>query len=108
MELYQEYIDEFSKQVGLTRAPETLHNHQASYNRLKKFIQAYYNADDIALRQLDYSFIEKYEHYLRVNMKRSLSTIDGVTIMLKPSSREPLHREPSSRSPLLAISPKRR
>ena len=83
MELYQEYIDEFSKQVGLTRAPETLHNHQASYNRLKKFIQAYYNADDIALRQLDYSFIEKYEHYLRVNMKRSLSTIDGVTIMLK-------------------------
>jgi tyrosine type site-specific recombinase len=83
LELYQEYIDEFSKQVGLTRALGTLHNHHASYNRLKKFIQAYYNADDITLRQLDYSFIEKYEHYLRVDMKRSLSTVEGFIIMLK-------------------------
>ena len=83
LELYQEYIDEFSKQVGLTRAPGTLRNHHASYNRLKKFIQAYYNADDIALRQLDYSFIEKYDHYLRANMKRSLSTVESFTIMLK-------------------------
>lgn len=83
LELYQEYIDEFSKQVGLTRAPGTLRNHHASYNRLKKFIQAYYNADDIALRQLDYSFIEKYDHYLRADMKRSLSTVESFTIMLK-------------------------
>lgn len=83
LELYQEYIDEFSKQVGLTRAPGTLRNHHASYNRLKKFIQACYNADDIALRQLDYSFIEKYDHYLRADMKRSLSTVESFTIMLK-------------------------
>ncbi|EOA49145.1 site-specific integrase [Bacteroides salyersiae] len=83
LELYQEYIEEFSQQVGLTRSSGTLHNHRASYNRLKKFIQAYYNVNDIALRHLDYSFIEKYDHYLRADMKRSLSTVEGFTIMLK-------------------------
>lgn len=83
LELYQEYIEELSKQVGLTRSYGTLHNHHSSYNRLKKFIRKYYNADDIALRQLDYSFIEKYDSYMRADLKRSLSTIEGFTVMLK-------------------------
>lgn len=69
LELYQEYIEELSKQVGLTRSYGTLHNHHSSYNRLKKFIRKYYNADDIALRQLDYSFIEKYDSYMRADLK---------------------------------------
>lgn len=107
LELYQEYIDEFSKQVGLTRAPGTLHNHHASYNRLKKFIQTYYNADDIALRQLDYSFIEKYEHYLRVDMKRSLSTVEGFTIMLKTVVKRAIAQGTLLKNPFVGYIPEK-
>ncbi len=107
LELYQEYIDELSKQVGLTRSWGTLHNHHSSYNRLKKFIQIYYKADDIAIRQLDYSFIEKYDYYMRVELKRSLSTIDGFTIMLKTIVRRAIAQGTILKNPFAGYSPEK-
>ncbi len=107
LELYQEYIDELSKQVGLTRSWGTLHNHHSSYNRLKKFIQIYYKADDIAIRQLDYSFIEKYDYYMRVELKRSLSTIDGFTIMLKTIVRRAIAQGTILKNPFVGYSPEK-
>ncbi len=107
LELYQEYIDELSKQVGLTRSWGTLHNHHSSYNRLKKFIQIYYKADDIAIRQLDYSFIEKYDYYMRVELKRSLSTIDGFTIMLKTIVRRAIAQGSILKNPFAGYSPEK-
>ena len=101
LELYREYIDEYSKQVGLTRAYGSLRNHHSSYHRLQKFIQEYYNADDIAIRQLDYSFIERYDYYMRVDLKRTLSSIESFTIMLKTIIKRaiaqgPIHKNPFS------------
>ncbi len=74
---------------------------------MKKFIQIYYKADDIAIRQLDYSFIEKYDYYMRVELKRSLSTIDGFTIMLKTIVRRAIAQGTILKNPFAGYSPEK-
>lgn len=107
LELYQEYIDEYEKMVGLTRAPGSLHNHHSSYKRLKNFIQTHYNMDDIAFRQLDYGFIEKYDYYLRVELQRSKYTVAGYTIMLKTIIKRAIAQGTLSKNPFAGYFPEK-
>ncbi len=87
LELYREYMEDFAKRVGINRAPSTLRSHKTSYCNLQNFIREHYGIEDIPLKQLDYAFIEKYDHYLRVEKGFSGMTIENHIIMLKTMTR---------------------
>ncbi len=87
LELYREYMDDYAKRVGVNRAPGSLKNHQTSYKHLQQFVSKCYGLDDIPLKRLDGSFIEKYDSYLRTERKFATVTIENHVIMLKTLAR---------------------
>lgn len=87
LELYREYMEDYAKRVGVNRAPGTLKNHRKSYKHLQQFVNEHYGMDDISLKQLDYSFIEKYDNYLRIDKKFATITIENLIVMLKTMTR---------------------
>lgn len=64
--LFREHNEEYAKQIGVTRSPETLRNYISVYNQTESFLRIYYNAEDIPLRQLELPFIEKFDSFMRI------------------------------------------
>lgn len=87
LELYREYMEDYDKRIGINRAPSSLKVHKASYKTLQKFVNDCYGVEDIPLKQLDYSFIEKYDSFLRTDMGYSIATVEGYIIKLKTMTR---------------------
>lgn len=107
LELYREYMEDFAKRVGINRAPSTLRSHKTSYCNLQNFIREHYDIEDIPLKQLDYAFIEKYDHYLRVEKEFSGMTIENHIIMLKTMTRTAMAQGTIQYNPFASFSPEK-
>ena len=107
LELYREYMGDFAKRVGINRAPSTLRSHKTSYYNLQNFIREHYGIEDIPLKQLDYAFIEKYDHYLRVEKGFSGMTIENHIIMLKTMTRTAMAQGTIQYNPFASFSPEK-
>ncbi len=78
---------------GSTKAYQTTCNH------LKGFLAHEWNREEIFLRELDYAFIERFEHYLRTIVGVSVNCVAKHmarlrTILNLCIKREILHRDP--------------
>ncbi|WP_280230078.1 phage integrase SAM-like domain-containing protein [Bacteroides fragilis] len=47
-------------------------------NHLRRFLRTKYNLSDISFQALDYSFVEAFDFYLRVQLKFKPNTIVGI------------------------------
>ena len=63
--LYQEHNDDYKKMVGVNRSNISYIRHRNSRRHTEQFLQIVHRVDDIALNQLNYSFIEQYNFFLR-------------------------------------------
>ena len=68
LKLFQEHNAECEKRLGIDRRPSTISNYKNSYNHLSNFIRAKYSLEDYLLKQLDMSFIEQFDLYLRADV----------------------------------------
>lgn len=79
LELFREYNDKYIQKASLN----CIENYRNIYNHLKSFIETHYNMKDIPLKQLNLTFIEKFDSYLRIKNNFSASTISNFTIILR-------------------------
>jgi site-specific recombinase XerD len=75
LKVFREHNEAFEKKVGVTRAKSTHENYQLSYTSLERFIRKKYRVSDLSFRQLDYSFVEKYDYYLKIDCGLNLGTV---------------------------------
>ena len=80
---FEEYIEEFSKRVGVNREPSTLKTYQHALWSLKLFLKNKYRISEIAFSSLNIAFIEAYDLFLKVERKMKPATIISYTIKLR-------------------------
>ena len=67
LQLFREHNEEYKKRVGVDREESSYYIYKNSYNHLSGFIRSKYGLGDYPLKQLDMSFIDQYDLYLRVD-----------------------------------------
>lgn len=105
LELFREHNDEYAKQVGITRSPETMRNYISVYNQTKSFLRTHYNAEDIPLRQLELSFIEKFDSFMRIEQRFTAHTVSSYTIMLRKIIRRAISQGTLHKNPFASYIP---
>lgn len=75
---FEQHNDDLKKRVGVNRELSTYQYYEISLMHLKRFMSLKYKVSDIPFTQLDFSFIETFDFYLRVELKRKPNTILGI------------------------------
>lgn len=98
------YESMLSQRVGVTITLESYKRYGISFNHLKRFLREKYNVADMPFQMLDYSFIESYDFYLRVQLKFKPNTIVGIIGHLKIIVRRAVNEGIISRNPFVGFS----
>lgn len=98
------YESMLSQRVGVTITLESYKRYGISFNHLKRFLREKYNVADMPFQMLDYSFIESYDFYLRVQLKFKPNTIIGIIGHLKIIVRRAVNEGIISRNPFVGFS----
>jgi len=76
------YCDKFHRmmlqRVGINLKAKSCDQYRIAFKYLREFLKAKYNLKDISFGALDYSFIEKFDHYLRVERKFKPNSVVGI------------------------------
>lgn len=83
LKLFEQHNDEFLKKVGHSRSKGTYARYQIVCNHIREFLPHTYSRKDIPLKELNLSFINDFEYYLRTERKCRTNTIWGYMIVLK-------------------------
>lgn len=105
LELFREHNDEYAKQVGVTRSKGALKGYKAAYKQIERFVQTHYNLEDISLRQLDLSFIEKFDSFLRIEQSFTAYTVSSYTISLRKIIRRAISQGTLHKNPFASYIP---
>lgn len=104
---FARHNEEFKKRVGVNRELSTQVQYENSLNHLKRFMSLKYKLSDIPFTQLDFSFIEKFDFYLRVELKRKPNTILGIVRHLRKMIKLAIGEGIITRDPFEGYSPER-
>lgn len=105
LELFREHNEEYTKQVGVTRSGESLRNYISVYKQTERFLYVHYGIEDIPLRQLELSFIEKFDSFLRIEQGFTAHTVSGYTIILRKMIRRAISQGTLHKNPFVAYIP---
>ncbi len=83
LEVFDNYISTIQSQIGAGYSQGTLKHYKTSKNRLTQFIKEHYHNKDIALGNIDYSFINSFDIYLKEKYNNSINTVWGYHKHLK-------------------------
>lgn len=83
LKLFEQHNSEFAKKVGHSRAQGTFQRYKTVYKHLCEFLPYTYKRNDIPLKELNLSFINDFEYFLRTEKKCRTNTIWGYMIVLK-------------------------
>jgi len=98
---------EFYERVGINRELSTAVQYDNSLKHLTRFIEKKYLVSDIPFSKLGFSFIEAYDFYLRVELKRMPQTIVGITRHLRKMIKLAIAEGIISRDPFEGYFPER-
>lgn len=104
---FAQHNEEFKKRVGVNRELSTQVQYENSLNHLKRFMSLKYKLSDIPFTQVDFSFIEKFDFYLRVELKRKPNTILGIMRHLRKMIKLAIGEGIITRAPFEGYSPER-
>lgn len=105
LELFREHNEEYAKQVGINRSHETMRNYISVYNQAESFIQMHYNKEDIPLRQLELSFIEKFDSFMLIEQGFTAHTVSSYTIILRKIVRRAISQGTLHKNPFATYIP---
>ena len=89
---FKAHNEEYLKSVGISRSKSSYYTYIHAYKSLEKFITHKYSIEDIAFRDLQYSFIEDFEFFLRANLNLSVNTVFSVVMKLKHMVHRAIHK----------------
>lgn len=69
LEVFKKHNQQMELLVGQDFAPGTLERYRTSLDHTRSFIQYKYNAEDLDIKKLDYSFISEYSYWLKTVRK---------------------------------------
>ncbi|WP_308761320.1 site-specific integrase [uncultured Bacteroides sp.] len=104
---FARHNEEFKKRVGVNRELSTQVQYENSLNHLKRFMSLKCKLSDIPFTQLDFSFIGKYDFYLRVELKLKPNTILGIMRHLRKMIKLAIGEGIITRDPFEGYSPER-
>jgi integrase len=96
---FNEIMQEFQSRIGIDRKQSSYLQYVYTNKHLKQFLKEKYNVSDIPLGQLDLSFIESFDFYLRIDRKLKPASVNGVIVQLLSAARTALHRNLVCRPP---------
>lgn len=83
LKLFEQHNAEFAKKVGHSRAKGTFQRYVTVCKHLHEFIPHTYKREDIPLKELNLTFINNFEYFLRTEKKCRTNTVWGYMIVLK-------------------------
>jgi site-specific recombinase XerD len=107
LKIFREHNEEYKKRTGVNIAAGTWRNYENSIVHLQRFIRRKYHVRDLSFRQLDYSFIENFEYYLRIDCKLKPNTMLNKLSCLRKMVKIAIGRGIISRDPFFGFSPER-
>ena len=69
LSIFREHNAEYRRRTGVNIAISTWRNYDNALTHLERFIRKKYHVSDLHLKQLNYSFIDNYDYYLRIDLK---------------------------------------
>ena len=69
LKLFEQHNEEFIKKVGHSRVQGTYNRYRTIYRHLCEFVPKVYRRDDIPLKELNLTFINNFEYFLRTEKK---------------------------------------
>jgi site-specific recombinase XerD len=72
--VFKKHNEDLSKRIGKGISESGVGRYELTKNRLANFMEDQYNINDIALKEINYTFITGFETYLRVNCDCSINT----------------------------------
>lgn len=107
VDFFDRHNKQFNKRVGIDREPTTAQQYGISLGHLRKFLRKKYNLADIPFTALDYSFIEAYDFYLRVELQRMPNTILNIMRHTRKMIKLAICEGIITRDPFSGYAPKR-
>ena len=83
LKLFEQHNTEFAKKVGHSRAKGTFQRYITVCKHLHEFIPHTYKREDISLKELNLTFINGFEYFLRTEKRCRTNTVWGYMIVLK-------------------------
>jgi site-specific recombinase XerC len=72
---------------------------------MKRFLHIHYGMEDISVRQLELSFIEKFDSYLRIEQGFTAHSVSSYTIILRKMIRRAISQGTLHKNPFAAYIP---
>lgn len=104
---YQNRNQELFKRVGVNREKSTAEQYEISLNHLIRFLRKKYNVSNVPFTKLALNFIEAYDFYLWVELKRKSKTILGIVRPLRKMIKLAIAEGIIYRDPFDAYAPER-
>ena len=73
-QVFEEYIVDAKKSIGIEVTKDTVYSYERTYDLLKDYMKVKYKRTDFALQELNYSFIEMFNVYLRSELNHKKNT----------------------------------
>ena len=107
LKLFREHNAEYEKRVGIDRKYSSFYHYKNSFVLLSGFIQSKYGSEDYPLKQLEMSFINEYDLYLRTNTLLNTNSIVRQMMILKKMVTRAIHQGSIRRNPFSDYIPDR-
>lgn len=104
---FERHNEDFKKRVDVNRELSTYVQYENSLQHLKRFMSLKHKLSDIPFTQLDFSFIETYDFYLRVELKKKPNTILGIMRHLRKMIKLAIGEGIITHDPFEGYSPER-
>ena len=62
------------------------------YNHLKDFVLLKYGVKDVSFGQIDFSFVESYDYYLKIDKGMTPRSVDGNVLVLRRVFRREINK----------------
>lgn len=104
---FTEYLEEFKKSVGINKVYSSYRMYLVAYNHLRDFISSKYGVGDMTFRQVDFSFVESYDYYLKIDKGMTPRTVEGNILPFRRVVRRAINKGVVRQDPFFNYVPTR-
>lgn len=101
----EETAEEIRKSVGITHSTATYKSYVNAYMNLSRFIREKHGVEDIPFSRLEYSFIEEYDLYLKMERQMAKGSVLQHIIFLRKIVKRAMNKGVISRNPFSGYIP---
>lgn len=92
LQLFHEHNEEYAQRVGVNRNKKSYYNYTNLYRILSEFLRTKLNVSDVSLKQIDASFAEGFDMFLRIDKRYQAATLSKQFRCLKVVLKSAVYR----------------